>query len=91
MTFRIDVVSLFGLKDINTDYWNALVLSLITAGGLIKLEEVWQAHSSGLFQVRSLRDLAICHIPGTCIVKHQFPLIDIIPLRGLLSPPAEIS
>ena len=42
------------LKDINSDYWKALVLSLITAGRIIKLEEVWQAHSSRLFQERSL-------------------------------------
>ena len=67
------------LKDINSDYWKALVLSLITAGGVIKLEEVWQAHSSRLFQVRSLRGV----IPGTYIVNHQIHLIGIIPLRGL--------
>ena len=74
------------LKGINSDYWKALVLSLITAGGVIKFEEVWQAHSSGLFQVRSLRGgggLALCHIAGTCIVNHQIPLIGIIPLRGI--------
>ena len=46
--------------------------SLITAGGVIKLEEVWQAHSSRLFQVRFLRgDLAICHTPGMCIINHR--------------------
>ena len=28
------------LKGINSDYWKALVLSLITAGGVIKFEEV---------------------------------------------------
>ena len=28
------------LKDIKSDYWKALVLSLITAGGVIQLEEV---------------------------------------------------
>ena len=44
-------------KDINSGYWKALVISLITAGGVIKLEEVWQAHSSRLFQVRSLRGI----------------------------------
>ena len=27
--------------------------------------------------------LALCHIPGTCIVNHQIPLIGIIPFRGL--------
>ena len=29
-----------GIKGINSDYWKALVLSLITAGGVIKSEEV---------------------------------------------------
>ena len=76
------------IKDIHSDYWKVLkglVLSLITAGGVIKLEEVRQAHTSRLFQVRSLRGhLAIYHIPGICIVRHQIPLIGIIPLRGLL-------
>ena len=28
------------VKDIHSDYWKALVISLITAGGVIKLEEV---------------------------------------------------
>ena len=28
-------------------------------------------------------DLAICNIPGTCIINHQNPLRGIIPLRGL--------
>ena len=46
---------LIDVKGINSDYWKALVLSLITTGGIIKFEEVWQAHSSRLFQVRSLR------------------------------------
>ena len=44
-------------KNIYSDYWNALVISLITAGGVIELEEVWQAHFSRLFQVRSLREV----------------------------------
>ena len=29
-----------GPKDIQSDYWKAIVVSLITAGGVIKLEEV---------------------------------------------------
>ena len=29
-------------------------------------------------------DLAVCHIPGTCIINHQNPLIGIIPLRNPL-------
>ena len=42
------------VKDIHFDYLKASAISLITAGGVIKLEEVWQAHSCRLFQVRSL-------------------------------------
>ena len=72
------------IKDIYSDYWEALVMSLKTAGGVIKVEKVWQAHSSRLFQVRSLKgDLAVCHTPGMCIINHQNPLIGIIPLRSL--------
>ena len=34
--------------------------------------------------------LALCHIPGTCIVNHQIPLIGIIPLRGLFIIPGKV-
>ena len=60
----------------NSDYWKVLAIFLITAGGVIKLKEIFPGKVPE-------RDLAVCHIPGTCITNHQNPLIGILPLMGL--------
>ena len=54
----------FVFKDINSDYWKALVLSLITAGG----NKTWGSVTGTLQQIIPGKvpegDLAKCHIPG---------------------------
>ena len=59
------------LKDINSDYWKAYDLSLITAGGGHKTCGSVTGTFQQIIQGKIPKgDLAICHIPGIYIVNH---------------------
>ena len=81
LNLRNDISS---LKDIHSDYLKGI--SRIPDNSR-RGHKTWRSVTGTLQQIIPGKvpegDLAICHIPGTCMINHQSPLIGIIPLRGL--------